>query len=53
MTKTAEKLQRAAELGAAGKAIERDVKVFQQARQNFVTAVRVSARHVVCVHQLL
>lgn len=44
MVNPAQKLKRVADLGAAAKAIERDVKAFQQARQTFVTSVRVRAR---------
>jgi hypothetical protein len=41
MVNPAHKLKKVAEFGAAAKAIERDIKTFQQARQTFVTSVRV------------
>lgn len=44
MVNPAQNLARAADLGAAAKAIARDIKTFQQARQNFVTSVRVCSQ---------
>ena len=41
MENPAQKLKKVAELGAAAKAIDRDIKTFQMARQTFVASVRV------------
>lgn len=43
MVNPAQKLKKVAELGAAAKAIDRDIKTFQMARQTFVASVRVWA----------
>lgn len=41
MVKTVDILQRAAKEGAAGKALDKDIQAYQQARLLFVNSVRV------------
>lgn len=49
MVNPAQKLKKVADLGAAAKAIDRDIKTFQMARKTFVASVRVWACETVCV----
>jgi hypothetical protein len=48
MVNPAQKLKKVAEFGATAKAIERDIRTFQQARQTFVTSVRVRSWGTTC-----
>ena len=45
MVKPVDALQRAAKDGAAGKAVEKDIQAYQQARLMFVNAIRVLWSH--------